>query len=66
MEVRLVSRYSTIMNPSGSSSMMSSLIEKETICSAPVVLLAGKNRVRTVLLKSLSGKAIIKVRNTML
>ena len=59
MVVRLSSRYSTMMNPSGSSSMASSKIGKDTLCDAPVPLFAGNNILRTVLSKScltLSGE----------
>ena len=52
MEVRLSSRYSTMMNPSGSSSMVSSMIGKDTLCDAKLLLLAGKNTLCTVMSKS--------------
>ena len=52
MEVRLSSRYSTMMNPSGSSSMASSMIGMDTLLDAILPLLAEKNILRTIMSKS--------------
>ena len=60
MEVRLSSRYSTMMNPSGSSSMVSSKIGKDTPFDAR--LPAGKKTLRTVMLKSFTAVSIVEAK----
>ena len=52
MVVRLSSRYNTMMNPSGSSSMASSMIGKDTLCDAMLPLLAVKSNLCTFMAKS--------------
>ena len=54
MEVRLSSRYITMINPSGSSLMVSSMIGKDSLRDSllNLSLVAGKHTLRTVMLKS--------------